>query len=216
LETFVVIDFETTGLSPNQGARPTEVAAVMVRNGKIHDHYQSLMKTGAPIPAFIESLTGISNAMVRAAPPVGTVMRQVAEFVGSLPLVAHNASFDSKFWDAELKHLKIERKQDFICSLLLARRIFPEAPSHKLGELARHLGLPGAKRYHRALADAEVTAHLMLDIKSKLKQSYQLQRISHELLLSIQSVSRKKLTSCIERAQSNECANSSKPSAVSV
>jgi DNA polymerase-3 subunit epsilon len=216
LETFVVIDFETTGLSPNQGARPTEVAAVMVCNGKIHDHYQSLMKTGAPIPAFIESLTGISNAMVRAAPPIGTVMRQVAEFAGSLPLVAHNASFDSQFWDAELKHLKIERKQDFICSLLLARRIFPEAPSHKLGELAQHLGLPGAKRYHRALADAEVTAHLMLDIKSKLKQSYQLQRISHELLLSIQSVSRKKIASCIERARSNECTNISKPSAVSV
>jgi len=199
LETYAVIDFETTGLSPNMGARPTEVAAVLVRNGKIQDHYQSLMNPGTYIPPFIEQLTGISNAMVRAAPKVTTVMREVAEFVGTIPLVAHNAAFDRKFWDAELLPLKIRRQQEFICSLLLTRRIFPEAPSHKLGDLAKHLGLLGAKRYHRALADAEVTAHLMLETERELKSRYKLQRISHELWLSIQKVPRSKLASCIEK-----------------
>jgi len=199
LETYAVIDFETTGLSPNMGARPTEVAAILVRNGQIHEHYQSLMNPGVRIPAFIEQLTGISNAMVRSAPKVATVMRQVAEFVGTVPLVAHNAAFDKKFWDAELQLLKIRRQQEFICSLLLARRLYPEAPSHKLSELARHLGLLGAKRYHRAMADAEVTAHLMMATERELKSRYQLQRISHELLLSIQKQPRSKLASCIEK-----------------
>lgn len=198
MDIFVVIDFETTGLSPDHGARPTEVAAVLVRDGKVCDQYQSLMNAGAYIPPFIEELTGISNAMVRSAPKVDVVMNEVAEFVGRHPLVAHNASFDRKFWDAELRQLKRKREQEFICSLLLARRIYPEAQSHKLSALARHLNLPAAQRYHRALADAEVTAHLQLDINAALKDRYQLQQVSHDLLLSIQSVPRSKLTSCIE------------------
>lgn len=200
MDIFAVIDFETTGLSPEHGARPTEVAAVLVRNGKIHDQYQSLMNAGAYIPPFIEELTGISNAMVRAAPKIDVVMHEVAEFVGDYPLVAHNASFDRKFWDAELRRLQRKREQEFICSLLLARRIYPEAQSYKLGALAQHLNLPGAKRYHRALADAEVTAHLQVDINAVLKDRYQLPRVSHDLLLSIQSTPRSKLASCIERS----------------
>lgn len=199
MEVFAVIDFETTGISPDHGARPTEVAAVLVRDGVIQDHYQSLMNPGVRIPSFIEDLTGISNAMVRSAPTVKAVMRQVAEFVGALPLVAHNAAFDRKFWDSELQTLNIKRQQEFICSLLLARRVYPDAPNHRLGDLARHLGLPGAKRYHRALADAEVTAHLMLDIKSELMRCYRLQRISQELLMSIQSAPRNKIASCVQK-----------------
>ena len=111
MEVFAVIDFETTGLSPAHGARPTEVAAVLVRDGKIHDRYQSLMNAGVYVPYMIEELTGISNAMVRAAPTVATVMNEVAEFVGHHPLVAHNAAFDKKFWDAECQRIKIERQQ---------------------------------------------------------------------------------------------------------
>lgn len=199
MESFVVIDFETTGISPTHGARPTEVAAVLVSNGIIRDHYQSLMDPGVRIPPFIESLTGISDAMVRQAPKVAIVMRQVAEFVGSLPLVAHNASFDKKFWDAELLCLNIKRQQEFVCSLLLARRVYPNAPNHKLGDLARHLGLPGAKRYHRALADAEVTAHLMLDIKSELRRCHQIQQISRDLLVAIQNAPRNKVASLVAK-----------------
>jgi DNA polymerase-3 subunit epsilon len=144
------------------------------------------MNSGAHIPSFIEQLTGISNAMVRSAPKVGAVMNEVAEFVGDYPLVAHNAAFDRKFWDAELLRLQRRRGQEFICSLLLARRIYPEAPSHKLAALANHLHLPGAARYHRALADAQVTAHLILDIKEQLQRRYRLRQVTSGLLLSIQ------------------------------
>ena len=98
MEVVAVIDFETTGLSPAQGDRATEVAAVIVEDGRVVDRYQSLMNAGVRIPAFIEALTGISNAMVRSAPPAGEVMREVSDFVGDIPIVAHNASFDAKFW----------------------------------------------------------------------------------------------------------------------
>jgi DNA polymerase III subunit epsilon len=199
LQTFVVIDFETTGLSPAHGARPTEIAAVLVRDGKIQDSYQSLMNAGVYIPYMIEQLTGISNDMVSAAPKVSVVMREVAEFVGDYPLVAHNAAFDKKFWDAEFARIKLKRRQEFICSLLLARRLFPNAPSHKLRALANTLGLQGAQRYHRALADAEVTAHLLLHIKAALRQRYQISQISRELMLMLQSTPRNQITSAVAK-----------------
>jgi len=74
----------------------------ILENGKVVDRYQSLMNAGVRIPSYIEALTGISDAMIRSAPPVAEVMREVSDFVGDYPLVAHNASFDSRFWDAEL------------------------------------------------------------------------------------------------------------------
>ena len=100
MEAVAVIDFETTGLSPAQGDRATEIAAVIVEDGRVVDRYQSLMNAGVRIPAYIEALTGITNAMVRSAPSAGEVMRDVSDFVGDMPIVAHNASFDAKFWDA--------------------------------------------------------------------------------------------------------------------
>lgn len=131
---------------------------MIVEGGRVVDRYQSLMNAGVRIPAYIEALTGISNAMIRTAPSAQDVMRAVSDFVGGIPIVAHNAAFDSKFWDAELARIQRSRKQDFICSLLLSRRIFPLAPSHKLGALIEYACLPVAGRYHRALADAEMAA----------------------------------------------------------
>ena len=101
-QPIAVIDFETTGMAPAQGARATEVAIVLIEGGQVVDRFQSLMRTGAWIPPFITRLTGITNAMVAAAPPAEEVMRDAARFVGSAPMVAHNAAFDSKFWQSEL------------------------------------------------------------------------------------------------------------------
>ena len=93
-ERVAVIDFETTGLSPNTGARATEIAGVIVEDGEIVDQFQSLMNSDASISPFIESYTGISNEMVRKAPKAEKVMREFSQFIGKLPLIAHNASFD--------------------------------------------------------------------------------------------------------------------------
>ncbi|NMG28651.1 PolC-type DNA polymerase III [Aromatoleum evansii] len=199
MEVVAVIDFETTGLSPAQGDRATEVAAVILEGGKVVDRYQSLMNTGVRIPAFIESLTGISNEMVRRAPPAAQVMQDVSDFVGDRPLVAHNASFDSKFWDAELARIERSRRQEFVCSLLLSRRIFPLAPSHKLGALVEYANLPVAGRYHRALADAEMAASLLLCLEGELRERHQVSEVSVELLRRIQRVPKGQLKKCIAR-----------------
>jgi DNA polymerase-3 subunit epsilon len=201
METIAVIDFETTGLSPAMGDRATEVAVVIVAKGKIVDRYQSLMNAGAHIPAFIEALTGISNAMIRKAPPAAEVMNALAEFVGDVPLVAHNASFDSRFLDAEWLRVERQRRQEFACSMLLARRIYPAAPDHKLGTLVRHLGLPSAARHHRALADAEMTAHLWVRMVSDIGQQYDLSAVPHDFLRALQKTPKAQMTSCVERAK---------------
>ena len=201
METVAIIDFETTGLSPDMGDRATEVAAVILADGKIVDRYQSLMNTGARIPAFIEALTGISNAMIRQAPPAAEVMKALAEFVGEVPLVAHNASFDSKFLDAEWLRINWRRRQEFACSMLLARRIYPAAPDHKLGTLVRHLGLPSAARHHRALADAEMTAHLWVRMVADIRRQYGLNTVPHELLRALQKAPKAQLNRCVERAK---------------
>ena len=201
MEKVAIIDFETTGLSPDMGDRATEVAVVIVENGEIVDSYQSLMNAGVRIPAFIEALTGISGAMIRKAPAAADVMSALAEFVGDIPLVAHNASFDSKFLDAEWLRIKRQRRQEFVCSMLLARRIYPQAPNHKLGSLVSHLGLPSAVRHHRALADAEMTAHLWVKMVSDIKRQYGLSAVPHEFLRVLQKTPKGQIGNCVEKAR---------------
>ncbi|NDV13154.1 3'-5' exonuclease [Crenobacter caeni] len=183
-----VIDFETNGLSPSASCRATEIAAVLVEEGRIVGRYQSLMNANVFVPREIERLTGISNAMLREAPPAARVMREVADFVGDTPLVAHNAAFDRKFWDHELALIGATRRQEFACSLLLARRLLPEAPDHKLGTLGRWLGLPVSGRAHRALADSEMTAHLLVRLQALLAERHGVRRTDHALLCALQKV----------------------------
>lgn len=199
MDVVAVIDFETTGLSPDHGDRATEIAAVLLKDGKVVDRYQSLMNAGVRIPLFITELTGITDAMVRMAPPAADVMRAVADFVGDYPLVAHNASFDSRFWDAELKRVRRNRRQEFACSMLVARRLFPQAPSHKLGVLVEFARLPVTGRYHRALADAEMAASLVVHMEEELRRRYKLHDVPHELLREIQRVRKHQLDKCVER-----------------
>lgn len=201
MEVVAVIDFETTGLSPAQGDRATEVAAVIVDKGRVVDRYQSLMNAGVRIPAYIEALTGISNAMVRSAPPAQAVMREVSEFVGDIPIVAHNAAFDARFWDAELDRIQRARRQEFVCSLLLSRRLLPLAPSHKLGALVEYAKLPVAGRYHRALADAEMAASLLLRLEEELRLRHQVPAVSVDLLRRIQRASKAQLPKCLAAAR---------------
>lgn len=181
-----VIDFETTGMSPNFGDRPTEVAIVMTERGQVVDQYQSLMNPGRPIPGFISQLTGITNAMVRSAPGAETVMAEAARFVGDAPLVAHNASFDRKFWQAELTKQGLYGGHAFACTVLLSRRLYPQAPNHKLGTLADHLNLSREGRAHRALSDALVTAALLGRIQTDLSERHGIRHAGHEVLCGLQ------------------------------
>ena len=181
-----VIDFETTGMTPAQGARATEVAIVLMEGEQVVDRFDSLMRTGVPIPPFIEQLTGISNAILATAPPAEAVMREAARFVGSAPMVAHNAAFDSKFWQSELQHAGLAAPQPFACTVLLSRRVFPDAPSHSLGRITDHLGLPRTGRAHRALADAEMAAALLARMQRELCQRFGVPWPDHALLMQLQ------------------------------
>jgi DNA polymerase III subunit epsilon len=199
METIAVIDFETTGLAAAQGGRATEIAAVLVQGGQIVGRFQSLMNSGAWVSPFITQLTGITNEMLHAAPPARAVMHEVARFTKGCPLVAHNAAFDRGFWQAELARAECEADEAhaFACTLLLSRRLYPHAENHKLGTLARLHALPSAGRAHRALADAEVTAHLLLrlqqDVRERFAEALQERAVSHAMLMKMQRTARHRL-----------------------
>ena len=181
-----VIDFETTGISPGCGDRATEVAIVLLEDGRAVDRFQSLMNAGVRIPAFITQLTGITNAMVAGAPDAARVMRDASRFVGNAPLVAHNAAFDRRFWQAELARAGLVAPQPFICTLLLSRRLYPQAPNHKLGSLVDYHGLPRTGQAHRALADAEMAAGLLGQIQHDLRTRHRVAQPDHALLMALQ------------------------------
>ena len=174
-------------------ARATEVSSVLVEGGHVVERFQSLMQTGVWIPPFITRLTGITNAMVAAAPPAEAVMREAARFVGGAPMVAHNAAFDSKFWQAELRHAGLDAPHPFACTVLLSRRIYPDAPSHSLGRLTDHLGLPRTGRAHRALADAEMAAALLARMQHELCRRFGLDWPDHALLMRLQRCARQSM-----------------------
>src|SRR3954470_22958956 len=106
-QPIVMLDFETTGLSPVMGDRITEVAALRIVGGKVTERYVSLINCGVRIPSFITQLTGISQAMVDRAPPVDEVVPALLDFIGADALSAHNASFDEKFLKAEAARLDL-------------------------------------------------------------------------------------------------------------
>ncbi|MGL6040287.1 MAG: 3'-5' exonuclease [Deefgea sp.] len=182
----VVLDFETTGLSPAMGARITEVAALRVINGEIVERFVSLVNCGVRIPREITAITGISQAMVNAAPRVGEVLPALIQFIGEDALAAHNASFDNKFLLAESMGLGLKPQHPhLVCSLLLARRLMPQRPSYKLGELARELKIRFSGNAHRAEADAEVTVHLINHLSRTLRLQHQCTAIDPQFLCAI-------------------------------
>ncbi len=186
MSLIAVIDFETTGLSPAYGDRATEVAIVLVERGRVVDRFQSLMNAGVRIPFFITQLTGISNAMVAAAPDIAQVMARASRFVGNAPMVAHNAAFDRKFWVGELARLGLPAPQPFACTLLVSRRLYPQAPNHRLGSLVDYHHLPRTGAAHRALADAEMAAELLGQIQQDLRTRHGVANPDHALLMALQ------------------------------
>jgi DNA polymerase-3 subunit epsilon len=184
-DTVVVLDFETTGLSPDSGDRAIEIGAVRIEQGRITDRFQGLMNPGRRINSFIERYTGITNTMLRDAPPCAQVMSQFADFVEDYDMVAHNASFDSRFLTSELQRVGRASPGEFACSMLASRRLYQDAPNHKLGTLVRFHQLPNDGTFHRALADADMTTHLWLKMLGDIEDTYQLESIPFYLMQEI-------------------------------
>lgn len=200
----VMLDFETTGLSPQTGARITEVAALRIVGGRVVERYVSLVNCHVRVPYYITELTGISQAMVDAAPAASAVVPQLLRFIGNDALAAHNASFDAKFLQAESMRLGLAPAYErLICSLKLSRRVFPGLGSYKLGALARNLGIRFTGAAHRAEADAEVSAALLLHIAQDLGRRYGVSAIAPHLLESVTRLSAAKVADFLDKTMLN-------------
>lgn len=189
--SLVILDFETTGLSPDNGDRAIEIGAVKIEEGEVTEHFQELMYPGQRVNYFIEDYTGITNAMLAKAAPCSEVMARFADFIKGQNLIAHNASFDKRFLDSELQRISLNYSGQFACSLLLARRLFQSAPNHKLGTLINYLGITSKGSFHRALYDAQMTAKLWLAMLDEISLKAGVEQVPFSL---VQKLSKAKKT----------------------
>ena len=160
--TFVVVDLETTGGSPAE-SHITEIGAVRVRGGEVLGEFQTLVNPHVPIPAFIQVLTGITDAMVADAPRIEAALPAFLEFARGSVLVAHNAGFDISFLKAAAaKTGNAWPGFEVLDTVTLARQLVPrdEARNHKLSTLAALFGSPTTPD-HRALHDARATVDVL-------------------------------------------------------
>lgn len=189
-DSVIVLDFETTGMSPDYGDRAIEVGAVRIEAGEIVDRFQGLMNPGVRINSFIEQYTGITNAMVADAPPCEEVMSELKPFIGDSAIIAHNSSFDRRFLAAEWRRIKFDCDNPFACSMLTARRIYPDAPNHKLGTLVAYNRIKSDGVFHRALADAEMTAYLWLHMLQTIDANYGVSSLRFSTMQALAKVSK--------------------------
>lgn len=192
MNKFAVIDFETTGLSPKAGSRVIEVGIVLIENDRVVNEFQSLINPGIMVPDNITSLTSINNSMIKAAPSPRDVFPKVIEFIGDSVLIAHNANFDKLFFVDELRRIGKVSNPDFICTLLLSRRIYPWAENHKLITLVDIWDIHISGDFHRALSDAKMTAELFIKIRHDLKTLYD-DLITPSFLIRYQKTTKSKL-----------------------
>jgi DNA polymerase III subunit epsilon len=153
---FVVLDVETTGLSPTRH-KLIEVAAVIIQGAETRGVFQQLINPGKRIPDFICRFTGISQEMVKGAPSAENVLPDLLTFVGRRPIVGHNVGFDLGFLGYEAERGRWFFPTDGIDTILMARRFIPGIRRVKLDVLATKLGVPVRER-HRALGDTQTTA----------------------------------------------------------
>lgn len=159
--TLVALDIETTGLE-SQNDKIIEIGAVRFSGSEIQEEFNSLINPGKPIPPFISQLTGITDAMVRKAPPVEEVIDQLIDFVKDAPVVGHNVKFDLSF----LKKQGALKSNKTIDTYEMAAVILPTEGRYNLRALGQSLSVP-MKATHRALDDTKVTQaiyHLMYQI----------------------------------------------------
>lgn len=161
-DEFVVLDFETTGLDPSTD-KIIEVSALKYKNGILIDEFQTLINPKIKIPYEITEINGITNAMVKNKPTIEEILPKLLDFIGELPIVAHNAPFDAKFLKYNvLRHYGEDNiNNTFIDTLAIARKLFPNLRNHKLETIKKHLKMDVDS--HRAYDDTLVTAQIYLD-----------------------------------------------------
>jgi DNA polymerase-3 subunit epsilon len=164
LDRHVVVDLETTGLSPRHGHRVIEIGAVAVENGAIAEEFSTLIDAGVPIPPQVQAIHGITDEMLEGKPPPEEVFPRFYAFIADSTLIAHNAAFDIRFLRHEFARLKMNLPHRHLCTLGMSRLRLPRLPDHTLETIYLYL-FPDAnfiRQNHRALDDARMTAMIWL------------------------------------------------------
>ena len=167
-QTFVVFDIETTGFS-NTNDKITEIGAVKIENFKVVDRFSELVNPEVDISYKIQEFTGITNDLVSDKPTIEEILPKFLEFVGDSVLVAHNAEFDMGFISQKSREQGLEFKNKSVDTLTLARVLLPHLKRHRLNVIAKDLGIP-LLNHHRAVDDAEATAHIFIKFLEMLKK----------------------------------------------
>ena len=165
---FVVFDIETTGFSPVNN-KIIEIGAVKIQQGEITDRFSVFVNPGVPIPFEIEKLTSINDSMVMDAPPIEVILPQFLDFCQDAVLVAHNANFDMSFIMENAKRQGLSRKFTFVDTLGIARVLLTHQAKHTLDAVAKTLSI-SLENHHRAVDDAECTAHIFLKFSVMLRE----------------------------------------------
>src|SRR3954449_5719249 len=164
---FVAVDTETNGLAPDR-CELTEVGAVLVGGGDLHDRFESLVGIAQPLGRGIQRFTGITQAMVDTAPPPEAVLPELARMLRGRVLVAHNARFDERVLRQAFARAALEwADPPVLCTVALARRFAPLQQRRGLAALADGLGIEVAAT-HRALPDAETCARVFCALFGRL------------------------------------------------
>lgn len=169
--TFVVFDIETTGLD-SLSNEIIEIGALKVKDGKVVDTFDHLIKPSHPISDFITNLTGITNEMVETAETIEEVLTQFINFIGDNILMGHNVNFDINFvYDHAEKYNNHILNNDFIDTLRLARKLLPELSHHRLSDLADYYNIDKTG-HHRALKDVEMTLEVYNHLVEEILNQY--------------------------------------------
>jgi DNA polymerase-3 subunit epsilon len=155
---YAIVDIETTG--GHASAHGITEVAIVIHNGtEVVKRYQTLVNPCAPIPVYIQALTGINDQMVQKAPVFESVAAEIFELLNGRIFVAHNVNFDYSFIRHHLQVAGFDLQCNKLCTVRLGRKIFPGLPSYSLGKFCRQMGVENLSR-HRAMGDAEATAQL--------------------------------------------------------
>lgn len=156
--SYIVLDFETTGLSPLD-SKILEIGAIKVENGKIIDKFETLINPEIPIPPYISSKINIFNNMVKNKPTLENIFNEFISFLGNYPLVIHNAKFDMSFLIENAKKFNITIKNQVFDTVLGSKKLFPELKKYNLAFLCKYFNIQN-ENAHRAISDALATHNL--------------------------------------------------------
>ena len=174
-DEIVCFDIETTGLKVTREAI-TEIGAVVLKNGKITETFQTFVNPGRRLTPEIIGLTGITDAMLADAPSLKEALTAFLQFVNGRVLAAHNAEFDISFIRAGCRKVGLEFEPTYIDSMILAQNLLPELHKYKLDIVAEHLDLP-AFNHHRASDDAGMVGYMLVPFFEKMRRELGISRL---------------------------------------